>query len=97
MTDFAIGSSKWPGLSKLVEECGEVAQVIGKIVGTGDATNHWDGTDLKKRLEEEMGDLLAALRFVGERNNLDRGEIELRAHEKLRTFNEWHENQVPLP
>ena len=32
MTEFAIESSHWAGLSKLNEECGEVIQVIGKIL-----------------------------------------------------------------
>lgn len=28
--DYAIGSKKWPGLTKLIEEAGEVLQVVGK-------------------------------------------------------------------
>lgn len=34
---FSLGSRTWPGLSKLVEECGEVLQIAGKIMGTGGA------------------------------------------------------------
>lgn len=31
--DFSIGGTLWPGLSKLIEECGEVLQVGGKLIG----------------------------------------------------------------
>ena len=40
---FAIGDKKWPGISKLVEEAGEVTQVAGKLMGSGGDILHWDG------------------------------------------------------
>lgn len=52
---YSIGSSHLPGLSKLTEECGELTQVLGKVLGMGSAGDHWDGTNLRKRLIEEMG------------------------------------------
>lgn len=39
---FAIGSPVWPGLSKLAEEAGETLQVVGKLMGTGGESAHWD-------------------------------------------------------
>lgn len=87
---FAIGSRVWPGISKLVEECGEVVQVCGKLLGTGGERAHWDGSDLRERLTEEIADVLAAAAFVIEHNGLDAATIEKRVAEKRRRFEEWH-------
>ena len=90
---FYIGAKKWPGLSKLVEEAGEVVQVCGKLIATGGNPSHWDGTNLHERLEDELGDLLAAIDFVIERNSLrlSRTKIASRRSEKLKMFDHWHE------
>lgn len=32
---FAIGDKEWPGISKLIEEAGEVLQICGKAHGNG--------------------------------------------------------------
>ena len=86
---YCIGSVKWNGLSKLVEECGEVVQVAGKLLGTNGEAAHWDGSDLRERLIEELGDLQAALRFFVTYNGLDAGRIGERAAEKLALFERW--------
>lgn len=87
---YCIGSQTWGGLSKLIEECGEVQQVAGKIIGAEGITHHWDGSNLRERLTSEMGDLMAAIRFVAEQNDLDWAAIEDREKEKLRLFHKWH-------
>lgn len=87
---FAFGNTKWPGLAKLVEEAGEVLQVCGKLIMTHGEVSHWDGSDLKKRLESELGDLLAAIRFTIETSALDGEAIKERAEEKLIRFYKWH-------
>jgi NTP pyrophosphatase (non-canonical NTP hydrolase) len=94
---FAIGDKQWPGISKLVEEAGEVLQVCGKLQGTGGQVNHWDGTDLKVRLEEELGDLVAAIDFVVDHCDVDGGAVERRAAKKRSLFREWHNQQPLLP
>ena len=88
--DYAIGSRKWPGLSKLIEEAGEVTQVAGKLLGTNGAAQHWDGSNLRERLVEEMGDMLAAVRFVANHNELDYGAILARETAKYELFCQWH-------
>jgi NTP pyrophosphatase (non-canonical NTP hydrolase) len=90
---YAIGSSHWPGLSKLTEEAGEVLQVVGKLVATNGETAHWDGSDLKTRLESELGDLLGAIRFVIQENGLDERAVMRRRDEKMALFSRWHEEQ----
>lgn len=33
---FSIGSTTWPGVSRVLEELGELGQVLGKLIGSGD-------------------------------------------------------------
>ena len=88
---FAIGDKEWPGISKLLEESGEVQQVIGKLMGTGGKLDHWDGSNLRVRLEEELGDLQAAIDFVMMMNpQLDKRVINTQAEKKLERFSNWH-------
>lgn len=92
--EYSIGSGHWPGLSKLIEEAGEVCQVAGKIMGTGGERMHWDGSDLKVRIEEEIADVLAACAFVIEACELDETFITDRIDEKITRFRDWHKNGV---
>lgn len=87
---FSLGSKTWPGLSKLMEEAGEVVQVGGKLMGTGGATNHWDGTNLAERMEEELADLQAAILFFIMTNALDSEKIGDRVGKKVAQFMIWH-------
>jgi NTP pyrophosphatase (non-canonical NTP hydrolase) len=89
-SDFSIGSPIWPGLGKLSEECGELLQVCGKLIGSGGVYHHWDGTHLLLRMEEEAADVLAAIDFLREHNRLDGENIERRRKFKLEQFNKWH-------
>jgi NTP pyrophosphatase (non-canonical NTP hydrolase) len=84
---FAIGDKEWPGLSKLTEEAGEAMQVVGKLMGTSGRTQHFDGSDLRERLVEELGDLVAAIQFVAKHNGLDLSE---RVAKKTAIFEKWH-------
>lgn len=95
---FSIGSKQWPGLSKLVEECGEVTQVVGKIMGArGDASRpHWDGSDLRKRLQDELADVLAAASFVIQFCDLDEVAIDTRVKVKRALFEHWHKTNPEL-
>lgn len=92
---YAIGSNNWPGLAKLAEECGELVQVIGKLIAMGGAENydHWDGTHLRERLTEEMGDVRAAMIFVCETNDIPKENVHARADRKLVLFRQWHRGQ----
>jgi hypothetical protein len=96
--DFSIGSAVWPGTSKVIEETGELLQVIGKLIAVGGATEHWDG-DLRKKLVEEAADVAAAVAFfVHENFTAD----ELRAYSermdvKLARFRAWHADPTKPP
>ncbi len=87
---YSIGSDIWPGLAKVAEECAEVIQVIGKIIAAGGADSHWDGSNLRARLENEIADARAALLFLQAANSLDAARIGARSDEKLDLFLRWH-------
>lgn len=92
--DFGIGADRWPGVAKLLEECGELSQALAKLVATGGDTEHWDGTDLRDRIEEEMGDVLAAVFYTMARNPQLRGHvIRRRADFKEQRFTRWHQQE----
>lgn len=98
--DFSIGSAVWPGLAKLVEEAGEVVQAAMKLVALAGAENydHWDGTDVRVRLRDEVADLQAAINFLVEHNYgaaSDLVEYTERVAAKQRRFNGWHSEQSP--
>lgn len=90
---YSIGSDHCPGLSKLAEEAGEVGQVVGKIIGAGGLGIHFDGSDLRVRLTEEVADVVAAAEFVIEANGLDREAFRARVEAKLARFRGWHTDQ----
>lgn len=96
-SDFSIGSAVWPGTSKVIEEAGELLQVLGKLIATSGETAHWDGTDLRERLCEEIADVTAALRFFCSENltSEEAAAIVQRVDEKHLRFQAWHrEHQV---
>lgn len=87
---FSLDDPRWPGLAKLAEESAEVIQVITKLLATDGDPNHWSGDNLARRLEQEMGDLRAALVFVSRHcEELDAVVIGGRVEEKLTLFEEW--------
>jgi len=96
--DFSIGSRVWPGTSKLIEEMGELQQVLGKLIAIAGATDHWSG-DLRKMLVEELGDVSAAIRFFGTQNltTKELTFVAVRSDSKLARFREWHLDPKPPP
>lgn len=89
---FAIGDKEWPGVSKLIEEMGELAQVLGKLMGSRGNTEHWSG-DLRNMLFDELADVMAALDFVVNHNlSVDETNIVIDRHlQKYKLFQKWHE------
>lgn len=78
------------GLVKLVEECGELIQVAAKKMTRMDSDEHWDGAGLlSTRLEDEMGDVMAAIQVVAESFGLDKERMMKRWEAKEKLFREW--------
>jgi NTP pyrophosphatase (non-canonical NTP hydrolase) len=94
---FGMGSDIWPGLGKLIEECGEVVQIAGKLIETGGSVVHWEGPPLDDRLADELGDLLAAIYFVIDhclQHKID--HIDKRRMAKYNQFVEWRKEGDPI-
>lgn len=88
----SIGSETWPGTAKLLEETGELQQVLGKLMAYPDSP-HPDGSDLQERLIEELGDVAAAIAYFTMANGLHAGEVEDRRREKYARFVNWHRHE----
>lgn len=87
---YCIGSDEWNGLSKLIEELGELQQVCGKLIGSEGSTAHWSG-DLKTKFIEELGDVQAAWDFFIDMN-FDEPEYEaiaVQSAKKYMLFKQW--------
>ena len=69
---YSIGSDHWPGMAKALEETGGFAQVCGKIMAANGAELHWDGSNLRQRLVEELADVEAAIAFLLGANGIGR-------------------------
>ena len=92
---FDIGSRKWAGLTKIVEETGELNQVIGKLMGNRGENKHFDGSDLHENLWKEIADVYAALDFVLQMNDsLSEVDIIERIDKKYKKFCKWHEENL---
>lgn len=100
--DGDFTSARWPGIAKMIEELGEVLQVLGKILGQPRPVDDeftkpdhgWRGENLRALLEDEVGDALAAADFVMRLEKLDREKIEKRRAKKLAQFSLWAHNQT---
>lgn len=93
---FSFGSATWPGLAKIAEEAGETQQVIGKFLATAGVAEHWDGTNLRERLEDELADLTAAIEFVRDHSDLDTDRMAERTAKKRALFEGWHAENLPV-
>lgn len=93
---FNIDSPVWAGVSKLIEESGELVQVLGKLMATDGEPEHWDGSNLRDRMIEEMGDVFGAIEFVSTMNFTDEEFVRMRdrARAKFSLFSAWREGHA---
>lgn len=77
------------GLTKLIEECGELIQVAAKKQAYFDTDKHPDGTNLTYRLEEEISHVLAAITFVINKLELDSSIVTHLKNKKLELYQAW--------
>jgi NTP pyrophosphatase (non-canonical NTP hydrolase) len=89
---YCIGSDRWNGISKILEETSELNTVCAKIIGNEGNTHYWEGIDLRACLHEELADTMAAIIFFVDMNNLDTKTIDKRLMEKLDLYYKWDED-----
>jgi len=85
----AIGSDVWPGLGKASEECGELLQLLGRLIAYPE-DEHPSGRDPAEGLVDEIGDLQAALEYLVAVNPIDALAVRERKGRKLALFMRWH-------
>lgn len=83
-------------LACLAEECGEIIQVIGKILRHGfDDWSPFDETKTTNRanLERELGDLSAVRKRMEHEGDIDQTCITIAHRAKLRKLPKWTHHQ----
>lgn len=95
---YCIGSDEWNGLSKLIEELGELQQVCGKLIGNEGSIAHWS-YNLHDKFIEEIGDVYAALDFFVDKNfsETDNLKILLQTSKKYEQFIQWDKDVRAKP
>lgn len=78
------------GRDKLIEELGELIQALGKYAAYPEGPHPDGGPPLLQRISDEMGDVLAAIRFMCATHGVCLEEVEHRAEIKLAKFQQWH-------
>ena len=86
---FRTPSGEANVFTKLAQATGKAMQVIGKLMGTGGDPNHWDGTNLRDRLEHSLSELLGAGAFAAKLCDVEE-MVEARKMLKLGVFRCWH-------
>lgn len=79
----------WPGLKKVIEECGETIVEGAKILVFPNGKHPARKRNLQYSLEDELADVLGSINYLIDRNGLDRKRIEKRAKNKYRKFAGW--------
>jgi hypothetical protein len=69
-----------------MKSLGKITQTQGKLMMIQGGTDHWSG-DLRKAMIEEMADVIASIRFVGEHNLSKRERKEHRYYASRRSCN----------
>ena len=93
---YGIGSDTWPGLSRLAAEAAQVVRVACTIIGTGNDT-HQDAAVQRESLQQELGDLRAAIDYVIGKNALDWGAVNKRRDRKRSQYERGIDEDRPLP
>lgn len=81
------------GMTKLTEECGElIVELAKKMALLHGQTHHWDdpeGLPVDRRVENEIGDVIGACRFVREKLSLSLDRIAARSDRKYQQYVTW--------
>ena len=82
-------------LAMLAEECGEVIQVIGKILRHGYESSHpvTPNTSNRDLLEKELGDVDAIMSLLSDADDIFWQNVELHSTNKLISVKKWTHHQ----
>ena len=83
----------YKGIGKLIEEMGEVNQILGKLIPFPQGIHPDNKGNLKDRLADELADLEAAIRYIRDVNQIDARHS--RYLQKYTLFWEWGLTGIP--
>ena len=94
---YGIGSDTWPGLARLATDAAQVVELARTIISTGNDTDQ-DAAVQRESLQEELGDLRAAIDYVIGKNALDWGAVNRRRDRKRSLYERGIDaDQPPVP
>lgn len=99
MTDFSmrLRARDLELYALLLEECGEVVQVCGKILRHGEASCHpVSGERNRDSLHKELGDVMAAVQLLAHHGLLSIPEVRARARDKHQRVGRYLHFTPPL-
>jgi hypothetical protein len=91
---YGIGSDTWPGLSRLAADAAQVVKVACTIISTGNDTDQ-DAVVQRESLQEELGDLRAAIDYVIGKNALDWATVNRRRDRKRSLYERGIDEDQP--
>ena len=72
------------------EECAEVTQAISKVFRFGMDSQYPAGAPTnKQKLEEDLGDLIALITLLTQKNIIDAKSVDIAANAKLEKLKMW--------
>ena len=93
---YGIGSDTWPGLSRLAADAEQVARAAAAIISTGNDTAQ-DAAVQRENLQEQLGDLRAAIDYVIGKNALDWAAVNKRRDRKRSRYERGIDEDQPPP
>jgi hypothetical protein len=91
---YGIGSDTWPGLSRLATDAAQVAELARTIISAGNDTDQ-DPAVQRESLQEELGDLRAAIDYVIGKNGLDWAAVNRRRDRKRSLYERGIDEDQP--
>jgi hypothetical protein len=92
----SLSAEQLERLALLVEEMGEVSQVVGKIIRHGFESCHPNGGPTnREQLEKEIAHIAVAIRMLMNGRDLDEKRVVDHTIDKARSINPWlHHNYI---
>jgi hypothetical protein len=91
---YGIGSDTWPGLATLAADAAQVVEVVSAIIGNGNDTGP-DAARLRESLQDQLGDLRAAIDYVISKNALDWNAVNRRRDRQRSRYERDHRPTPP--
>ena len=91
---YGIGSDTWPGLATLAADAAQVVQAVSAIIASGDQAGP-DAAGLRDSLQDQLGELRAAIDYVISKNALDWTAVNRQRDRKRSRYERAHRPTPP--